>query len=502
MKTLYFKCTLLTDVVINQKAATEGNQNSLDFIPGNNFLGIAASQLYASSGKEEALKLFHSETVRFGDAHPVIMDESGRIRRSLRIPACFYKPKLKPIDEVGFYVSHEVKEPDKPEYKDFQPKQCRTGFYVFEDHTLFEVEVHKSFAIKSAYERKNRRSADAQMFGYESLDAGSHWVFDVTIADEVFEGKIRTALAGRKKIGRSRTAQYGLIDIEEIKEAPKCIESLNNNAEQAFVYADARLIFLDEYGLPTFQPQAENLGFKGGVIDWEKTQIRTFQYAPWNFKRQARDADRCGIEKGSVFVIKKDKNAEWLIYPGTNFVGSYQNEGFGKVIINPAFLQTKEGSNGKSIYILKGKDEQTKEKKTIPVVLEEIKQNSLFVFLKAQKERNERDSEIYELVNLFTEKDTNLRAFSGDDFASQWGAIRSIAMTAKSKENLRQQLFERKSGYLTHGIALEKWGEQGRLAKFTEFFDKVYENNKFSDRDVCSIIINLSAEMAKKAKRK
>lgn len=42
MKTLQFKCKLLSDVILNQRAATEGNQESLAFIPGNCFLGIVA----------------------------------------------------------------------------------------------------------------------------------------------------------------------------------------------------------------------------------------------------------------------------------------------------------------------------------------------------------------------------------------------------------------------------------------------------------------------------
>lgn len=37
MKTLTYQCTLLTDIVLNAKSATEGANQTLDFIPGNNF---------------------------------------------------------------------------------------------------------------------------------------------------------------------------------------------------------------------------------------------------------------------------------------------------------------------------------------------------------------------------------------------------------------------------------------------------------------------------------
>ena len=58
MKTLKFKCTLLTDVILNQKSTSEGANQTLDFIPGNVFLGIAAGKLYAGLEPSEARRLF------------------------------------------------------------------------------------------------------------------------------------------------------------------------------------------------------------------------------------------------------------------------------------------------------------------------------------------------------------------------------------------------------------------------------------------------------------
>lgn len=51
-----------------------------------------------------------------------------------------------------------------------QLKQCRQGFYVFKSNEAQKVEISKSFAIKSAYDRELRRSYDSQMYGYESLE--------------------------------------------------------------------------------------------------------------------------------------------------------------------------------------------------------------------------------------------------------------------------------------------------------------------------------------------
>lgn len=90
MKTLKYKCTLLSDIILTQNAGTKTQQGTLDFIPGNAFLGIAASKLYGTLSQEKSLEMFHSGHVRFGDAHPL----SGNIR-SLRIPAIYYYKKEK-----------------------------------------------------------------------------------------------------------------------------------------------------------------------------------------------------------------------------------------------------------------------------------------------------------------------------------------------------------------------------------------------------------------------
>jgi hypothetical protein len=498
MKTLYFRCKLLTDVVLNQKAATEGNQESLDFIPGSNFLGIAASILYKDEEKsiqaqEKQLSLdacreiFHSGKVRFSDAHP---EEDGK--RALRIPASFYYPKLKKVSDIC-YIHHVYKKENDTENQ--QLKQSRSGFYIVdsEKKEMQEIRVEKSFAIKSAYDKEYRRSADEKMYGYESLQAGSTWLFEVTIENDALASKIKSALEGKKRLGRSRTAQYGLVEIKEADDYQITVESHTENKEVALVYANSRLIFLDEYGLPVFQPTAEDLGFQGGEIDWEKTQIRTFQYAPWNFKRQARDTDRCGIEKGSVIYIKNKDKSE-LIYPTTLYVGRYQNEGFGNVIFNPDFLKAVPNSNGKAKYKI---IESKKDKEP-----EEMSSNEpLFKYLQKQQAKEKAEQDILEKVNDFVSDKHKGGEFKSESFASQWGTIRSIARKESDKQKLYDAIFTLPNGYIVHGVAEGKWGERSRLKIFKDFVEQIKNNSSFSDRDFQSAIINLSSEMAKISKK-
>lgn len=480
MSVLKFKCTLLSDIILNQKAATEGPNQTLDFIPGSNFLGIVASSLYKEMN-ETTMTLFHSGNVRFGDAHP----SAGGVR-GLKIPASMFYPKLSNASDE-LYIHHKTNHDDS-EIRGKQLKQCRNGFYSFSETGAMPINTETNFAIKSAYDKDKRRSKDEQMYGYQSLQKGLELYFEVEILDETLVEDIEKSLIGRKRVGRSRTAQYGLVKIDRIDY--RDVESRPCLGQYVEVYADGRLIFLDDYGMPTFQPKVEQLGLRG-TICWEKSQIRTFQYAPWNFKRQCFDTDRCGIEKGSVFVVNTD-----VCPRESQYVGSYRNEGFGKVIYNPFFL--KADTTGKAKCHLLEESQSFAQKDAIQI---ELAGTPLLAYLARRKKLERIELDVYERVNNWVGKHKDL--FKGDTFASQWGTIRSIAMKNKSKTVLLNELFDKKTerngknvsnAYLTHGVAADKWSERGRLKVFRNFVETLNEDN------AQMAIINLAAEMAKKCK--
>ena len=169
MTSQQFQCTLLTDVILNVKSASEGPNATLDFIPGSCFLGIVASN-YDSFG-EKAWEIFHSGNVRFGDAHPALNGV-----RTLRAAASFYHPKL---DAIHYFNFHLI------DNQMGQIKQCRTGFYNYCTLPPQKVNVGRQFAIKSAYDREQRRAKDEQMFGYESLVKGCVFLFEINLYQSV-----------------------------------------------------------------------------------------------------------------------------------------------------------------------------------------------------------------------------------------------------------------------------------------------------------------------------
>ncbi len=471
--TLKFKCTLETDIVLSQTSSSKGNKKTLDFIPGNSFLGIVASKLYVD-GSAESLELFHSGKVRFGDAHPSVNGIRG-----LKVPASMYYPKLSSARKECYI--HHLTDHNAEDIREKQLKQCREGFYSFNKTAGIFVDTQKNFAIKSAYDSEIRRSKDHQMFGYEALSKGLVMYFEVDsdLSDEVNQ-TIINAICGKKHIGRSRSAEFGLVNIEPTDYVEISSMQRASAADFITVYADGRLIFLDENGEFTYQPTAEALGIIGGEIDWAKSQIRTFQYAPWNGKRHTYDSERCGIEKGSVFVVKTNED---LCPERSQYVGCYKNEGFGKVIYNPAFLLGNPNEQGKALYTLKNNEVDIK---VIPKVEKPV--SPLIDFLLEKQKTVESNQTVYQIVqdavNLFE------RYFRKGTFASQWGSIRNIAMISPDSDVLISYI----DSYLSHGVAKDKWEECGRKKRLDDFMKDL------KDKDLQSIMINLASEMAKKCK--
>ncbi len=496
MKELTFKCELLSDIVLNASGASEGRLPTHDFIPGSNFLGIVA-QKYQDAG-DMAYELFHSGNVRFGDAHVMLAGQ-----RSHKVPACWFYLKGESLQEK-VWLHHKLGpgQRDKLVAEGKQFKQARFVFFapVESGFVLADLSKSKQYTMKSAYDRLKRKAADSQLFGYTALQPGSLWEFSVCLENNGQQKDIiafiKDNLKGECNVGRSRSAQYGRVNItlqseQEVNEGAKEFAA----SDEISLYAESRLSFLDKFGQPTLQPTPEDLGMPvGSTIIWEKSQILTSRYAPWNGKRQTRDADRVCIDKGSVFMIRLQNSVPSIsLFSRLNGRGIYKNEGFGQVLVEPDFLQTTkdDGTLEKLISVLE--QTETDSADTVPELFSSESNPQLFSLLNKQKEKAINNRLILESVNTFV-KDHNER-FSGE-FASQWGVIRATAARESTADSLMTKLFAPNTGYLCHGVAVAKWQKKGRFEIFKTFLE---EKNNSNPDIVVPLTIKLATEMAKTA---
>jgi hypothetical protein len=481
MKEVFYKCSLMSDVVLNSSLATEGNMNTLDYIPGSNFLGMVASKLYARLSSEEAFAIFHSGLVSFGDA---TISKANEV--SYPLPFSLYMDKLnKEIGTNTVYLHHLVNTINHPKNNDgarLQLKQERLG-YVFEDGKIVK-NIEKNIAIKSAQDRTLRTSKEGAMFGFESLEKGQKFVFSIRYNEEKYIAKVEGVLKGTHRLGKSKNAEFGQVKIEK---NPLIVSNVSSfqSADYILVYAQSNLCFINDFGQSTFEPTAEQLGLNAGTIDWSKSQIRTHSYSPWNSKRNTTSTQRDCILKGSVFYVEGG-----TISAKSNQLGLHQAEGLGRVLYNPVFLkegtQKPEAATQFSVYQIKKAKDKVLDPKTV-----------LGKFALRQQKAKELELEISNTIHTLIYNNDKRTANLIKISSSQWGGIRAYATKAKTMDELYTKLFDNDDGYLTHGVADDKyWGRnKGANRKYFEelFKEKIKLGTVF--------IAKFAAEMAKENKR-
>ncbi|MEI6882490.1 MAG: hypothetical protein WCK82_14320, partial [Bacteroidota bacterium] len=365
-----------------------------------------------------------------------------------------------------------------------QLKQVRNGYLTPTGHILKSPD--KNFALKSAQDREERRSKDGAMFGFESLKSRQVYVFSVRYSNPVYQTIVEEFLIGQKRIGKSKTAQYGQIDIQPIAN-PTTIKSIKTPQDYTIVYAESNLCFFNEYGQTTFQPGPKDLGLNGGEICWEKSQIRTYSYSPWNGVRNTPNTQRNCIVKGSVFYVKG------VVFPTgePQSVGEYQAEGLGRVIYNPVFLKGDEGSGEWRFELFKEPEKTKTQYNTTQTELHNKKPATVLgKFLDKLKEQKDKDLAISKAVHeaLKLEASKELMNIT----PSQWGGIRAYAENAKDVSSLEKKIFD---DFISHGVAFERyWSKGGRTKKFKDIFN----DNKIHGT---TFFTKYASEMAKEAQK-
>lgn len=338
-QTLYFSLRLLSNCIISQSGATAGDHGCLDYLPGSALLGVAASRLYADLPQEQSNLLFHSGSVRFGDALPIDGEEP-----SWPVPMCWHQIKGEDIYQVAstnkrlnpsaiFDPSRKAPEEGK------QPKQLRDG-HVTASGKLIKAE--KDYELKTAINAETGSAATSQLFGYQSLKAGQEFVFTVTVdanVDAKLIKQLADSLVGQVLLGRSRSAQFGKADIKKISCLPDVAQAPADNTLRLWLLSD--LALLDDMGNPLVSPTAKTLGLPEGS-QWQVNQsfIRSRSYTPFNSKRRSYDLQRQVISRGSVLVFSLPRALTEQELQSLRFVGQYQEAGLGKVAINPQLLAT------------------------------------------------------------------------------------------------------------------------------------------------------------------
>ena len=450
----------------SKKAKTGQNIESLDYIPGNTFRGIVAAAIF-NDDKVAFDNIIFNNSVQFGDAHLLI---DGK--RSLKTPFSFYYDKSSNDDSL--YNFHHLENDD---WNTKKLKSQKKG-YLIQTATGFKIEnIEYGNRIKSSRNRELRKSEEGGMFSYHYLKKGQEFEFEVNSNNPDHLKKIITILDGKTKyFGKSKTAEFGgAILIEYIGETEKTFTEKKGK----YLYAESNLCFINEYGEFTATPTAKQLtgiDDKELTIKWEESQVKFRTYAPYNFHRKNYDFERLIIEKGSVFAFSKEVTftKEFL----AKGLGCFFTEGYGKVLINPEFLN-EEISFDTSIREPEEPDS------------EEIT-NDLITFIKAKHQKDEDEIKIDTLVKTYAEKSFK------QNKSSQWARVFNATKTAinytklisdlgteeKHKEHEKDKTIDKSIFY----GGLHNW-DKVDIIKINKFLKEAKDNEIIALRKLSKIMI-------------
>lgn len=333
---LGLRIDLLDDLVMSRSAASSGGHRSLGHIPGAVLRGLFAGLLYTRPGID-AYRLFHSGEVAFGDGWP--LTENARV--ALPTPRSLHYKK----GEKGHYRDGSRLYPEHVYNRARGDPDAEALLEPLPDPYLAPADVafapRLDMRMKTAIDGRTGRSAEAQLFGYQALEAGQSFLALIEGPSGHLD-RLRDVSSGRTlRIGRSKQAEFGRIAIEAVDLAPDPLLTRDEAGERAggdlVFWALSDLALVDDAGNPTVVPTPSAFcGTSGYRYCPERSWLRFRRYLPWNAKWGMPMLERVVVAAGSVLVFAPTaeaappKPARWL--------GSGRECGLGRVWPDPPAL--------------------------------------------------------------------------------------------------------------------------------------------------------------------
>ncbi len=484
MRTIPLLATLLDDLVLPASSATEGSHRTLDYLPGATLLGVAAGRLYGTPGLN-AVRLFHSGAVRFGNLYPAIGGKSP----CLPVPFSWHVGKGASATCDGQLDVKAIMNLASPDWtpsdlEDVQPEQLREGYFGPSGE---HVKKRARFQLKTAIDRAARgRAREGQLFGYEALARGTAFAGSILLDDAVTqdeEASLRNVYDGVvHRMGKSRGSQYGRVRFTIAAHSEtKTVPTPNGGRLVLFCASDLALRNADT-GTPTCTLEwPDGFGLATAHPVPQLCYVRTRRYAPFNGKRWARDLERQVICKGSVltwersepFTAQELKELQQKLDYG---FGDYRQDGLGQLLVNPPFVM------GKRFKPLPGQVPEH------PAAREVARPDHLVA---QYLERAQRRAELERRARVEADRQVSLlreavgKAGSDAPSKSQWSQLRHCATSAPSLLKLRQLLGleHGTEGLMNHGVSQKKWAQravrsQGRTVTFSDHLAGLVEKHK------------------------
>ena len=346
-----------------------------------------------------------------------------------------------------------------------QYRQNRSGYVCFSDDNKLWFEVpSKTSRMRTAIDAKTGTAAKAQLYGYESIDAGQVFIGKLEWDDSVNEivSPVVSFFSSENIVhaGRSKTASYGRVKVSKFDSSPKRVIFGEGNETSFSILAVSDLCIRN---LLTGTPELNLLPGSLGLVDnWKLDESKSFSRPlylyQYNAYRHEIEMQKTLISKGSVFTFKSEtkltpEEKDKIRAAISNGVGEAKGQGFGEIALFSIGKQFIKEDNKKTLSF-EGTNLSLQEK----AWLEWLTPESLNLNIEKKVK-----TAVSEFVNL-CKSIKSYHTFGDDDIFwpgnAQWGRILEVSRQCNSKSELNNSLFNGENPVIKT-IAISKTEKNG-----------------------------------------
>lgn len=353
-------------------------EDTMDYISGSSIRGAFIGNIIKQCRiKEQELNIL-LKNVCFYNAYPMAVIDN-KTRYLFPMPRCYYtskeykrKHKIYTKDEIEVINEQTIIE-DNGENKDSKSMICinrlnkenlytqvnnkdyvisimNDGFGMLDNDIIKQENVTKENRL---HQTSNKN--DNNIFRYNAISAGQKFYGIIDVRGLISENnnKILESIKKilRKRVlylGGSKSSGYGKCEINEVKFLDKLdiyqTSSINNYAKEPDDYFD--MYMLSDISVNGLKKIEDEVNEKFGELEIKRT-LSKVEISGFNSKWQSKLPMSYYIEKGSVcrYYYKKNSQKENIIdkirETLDKFLDERYQDGFGKVLLNPAFLNAK-----------------------------------------------------------------------------------------------------------------------------------------------------------------
>jgi CRISPR-associated protein Csx10 len=358
MRTITFLLHTQQPILATSLQGDPNSDVSYPYIPGSMIRGVLISRyqkLYSPSEtnileNDNVKRLFFNATTRYLNAY---LFDRERLKRTLPVPMCLYKDKIKGLENVCDFS--QIKVINRPD--NFSPKRLEESFCIVEYGSLLLYSEKRRINIHNQRNRQKGKGIEGSgaVFRYDAIDTGQTFQA-VVICDHNEDAEIiQSLLQGKNSefldvwLGGSQSAGYGHVKVElltdeydsdEWDELKISYEERSDRHKNLTITLLSDTILRDEWGQPSSNPERFT-ELISSALSIELKHIDTYASSKvvggFNRKWGLPLPQTPALAAGSVFVFEipqtqlKSQQVRNLEVQG---IGERRAEGFGRIALN------------------------------------------------------------------------------------------------------------------------------------------------------------------------